>query len=296
MHRISALLLPALLMAGCTSSQPTAGDPDPKQVANGVPKMPNHNDPEVWDKMAEDYEAKAHPFTSLYAKAMLSRLKVGPGVRFIDVATGTGAAAFPAAEAGADVVAIDFSEGMVQRLRAHEVANIDARRMDGQALELPDASFDVTVSAFGVMFFPDWRKGLREMARVTKPGGTAAVMTWRDPHGAGISQVLGEVCRDLFPDLKMPSPPAGMVELSDPQRLAEAMVAAGFETPTVESLKEKYKFKVEKLFDSNPWSSRLDATRQKAVIEEVRRRFGRNRDGDDLFIVSEALLARAKRR
>ena len=296
MHRTSALILLALLMAGCTSSQPTAGDPDQKQVANGVPKMPNHNDPEVWDKMAEDYEAKAHPFTSLYAKAMLSRLKVGPGVRFLDVATGTGAAAFPAAEAGADVVAIDFSEGMVQRLRAHKVANIDARRMDGQA----PRTARCVVRCHGLGLRRDVLPRLAQGAAGDGPRDqarrTAAVMTWRDPHGAGISQVLGEVCRDLFPDLKMPSPPSGMVELSDPQRLAKAMVAAGFETPTVESLKEKYTFKVEKLFDNNPWSSRLDATRQKAVIEEVRRRFGQNRDGEDLFIESEALLARAKRR
>lgn len=258
--------------------------------------MPTHVDAAFWDKMAEDYEAKAHPFNSLYAKAMLTRLKVGPGVRFLDVATGTGAAALPAAEMGAEVVAIDFSAGMVQRLPTRKVSNIEARQMDGQALDLLDASFDVTVSVFGLMFFPDWDKGLREMARVTKSGGTAAVMTWRDSAGAGISQLLTNVLRDLFPDLKLPPPPAGMVELSDPGRLAKAMMAADFEMPTLETLKEKYKFKAEQLFVGNPWSSRLDAAQQQAMIQEVRRRFEKNKDGEHQFIESEALLACAKRR
>jgi ubiquinone/menaquinone biosynthesis C-methylase UbiE len=254
-------------------------------------------DAAFWDKMAEDYETNAHPFTMLYAKAMLSRLPVGSGVRVLDVATGTGAAALPAAETGAEVVAIDFSERMVQRVRNHKVPNIDARRMDGQALQLPDASFDVAVSLFGVPHFPDWNKGLREMARVTKSGGTAAVVTWRDPEGTNIYEIIGKVARELFPNLiKLPPPPAGMVALSDPERLSAAMVAAGFEKPTIETLKEKYKFRVEQLFLANQWSRRLDAAQQKAIIDEVRHRFGHERDGDNLFVEPEALLAIAKRR
>ncbi len=245
--------------------------------------------------MAASYEAKAHPFSMRYTEAMLSRLEVGPGVRLLDVATGTGAAALPAARMGAEVMAIDFSEGMVSRLEARGVRNIDARQMDGQALDLPDASFDVTVSAFGVMLFEDWAEGLREMARVTKPGGTAAVLTWRDPDGAGVNQLLSQVCRDLFPGLELPPTPAGMVELSDPKRLSAAMVAAGFEAPTVETLSQKYAFRIDQLFVGNPWSHRLDEAQQRAVLDEVRRRFGKDHDGEDLFIESEALLATAKR-
>jgi hypothetical protein len=74
------------------------------------------------------------------------------------------------------------------------------------------------------------------------------------------------------------------------------MVAAGFEKPTVETLKEKYRFRVEPLFLANHWSGRLDAAQQKAIIDEVRRRFGHDRDSDKLFVEPEALLAIAKRR
>ncbi|NDJ34101.1 MAG: methyltransferase domain-containing protein [Chloroflexi bacterium] len=253
-------------------------------------------DSAFWDDMAEGYEVRAHPFSLRYARAMLARLPVGPGVRYLDVATGTGAAALAAAELGAEVVAIDFSGKMIERLSARSVRNIDARQMNGQALMLPDTSFDVTVSVFGVMLFEDWNKGLREMNRVTKPGGAAAVVTWKDPNGGGINQMIRQICRDVYPDIKLPPPAAGRIELSDPERLAKAIRDANFDSPNVEVLTEQYHFKLEQIFQGSPWSQRLTPTQQHAVLEEVRRRFEKNRDSGDLHIESEALLAIAKRR
>lgn len=253
-------------------------------------------DSTFWDDLAEGYEAKAHPFSLRYARAMLARLPVGPGVRYLDVATGTGAAALSAAELGAEVVAIDFSRKMLERLSARGVRNIDARHMDGQALRLPDTSFDVSVSVFGVMLFADWKKGLREMNRVTKPGGMAAVVTWKDPNGGGINQMIRQICRDVYPDIKLPPLAAGRIELADPERLTQAIRDADFDSPNVEVLTEQYHFKLEQIFLGNPWSQRLTPTQQQAVLAEVHHRFGQNRVGGDLYIESEALLAIAKRR
>jgi ubiquinone/menaquinone biosynthesis C-methylase UbiE len=123
----------------------------------------------------------AHPFTALYAKAALSRVPLSPASRVLDVAAGTGALALQAASTGARVLATDFSAGMVARIAAAGLPNVEAKVMDGQALDLPDASFDASFSIFGVIMFPDWRKGLAEMARVTRPGGYGVVATWRDP-------------------------------------------------------------------------------------------------------------------
>jgi SAM-dependent methyltransferase len=54
--------------------------------------------------------------------------------------------------------------------------------MDGMALALPEASFDAAISSFGVILFPDAGRGMREIARVLKPGGRVAVVAWTEPE------------------------------------------------------------------------------------------------------------------
>ncbi len=260
-------------------------------VLAGCSGAPRVHDPAFWDSIAEEYEAGTQPFTMRYAETMVARHYVGPCGLVLAIAAGTGAASLPAAELGAEVVAIDFSQGMVERLRARGVPNIDVQQMDGQALTFPDASFDVTVSVFGVMLFPDWNQGLREMARVTKPGGTAAVLTWADPVGAGPHQVVARICRDLFPEVQYSRRRSGVATLSDPDRLSAAMIAAGFEKPTVETLTESYRFTVDRLFASKRWSQLLSPDQQQAVIAEARRRYGDSQEDSYLSAETDALLA-----
>src|SRR3546814_11683179 len=88
---------------------------------------------------------------------------------------------------------------MIARIAASNLPNVEARVMDGQALALEDASFDAVFSIFGVIMFPDWRKGLAEMARVTRPGGPGVIAPWRE-HGAATFLLLGPIRRTLFPD------------------------------------------------------------------------------------------------
>jgi ubiquinone/menaquinone biosynthesis C-methylase UbiE len=258
------------------------------------------NDPEYWDKAVANYEAQAQPFTSYFAEAALAKLDIAPSMRVLDIATGTGAAALAAARSGAEVLAIDFSSGMVQRVLSHGVANIAARQMDGQALDLPDASFDAVISVFGVMLFPDWRAGLREMKRVTRPGGSAVVAVWKDVDGAATHLLLSQVRRALYPDLVLPLPFPGMIELSDPRRLCAAMIAAGFSAPSVQEVTHDFQLKVaalddaDRLFGLIPAWSALDASQRQAVLGEVRARAERGRVGDTLPIPSTALIATAR--
>ncbi|MGY4474565.1 class I SAM-dependent methyltransferase [Bradyrhizobium sp. USDA 3364] len=260
-----------------------------------------YNDPAHWDKMVAAYEAQSQPFTTLFADAAVATLPIGPSSKVLDVATGTGAAALAAAHTGAAVTAIDFSAGMVARVCAHGLPNIEARQMDGQALDLPDAAFDAAVSVFGVMLFPDWRAGLREMARVTRPGGSVAVAVWKSADGAAVHLLLSQIIRRLYPDSVTPMPVAGLAELADPGRLTAAVIAAGFSDPVVAEITHDFQLNVanpadiDKLFEFMPHWSGLDADRSAAVARALRSEIERRRVGDSFAIPSTALIATALR-
>ena len=259
--------------------------------------MREFENPDHWDTAAEHYERTAHPFTARYAEAALARVTLGPGSRVLDVAAGTGALALAAARTGARVLATDFSPGMVARIAAAGLPNIEALVMDGQALALPDAGFDAVFSIFGVIMFPDWRKGLAEMARVTRPGGYGAVATWQD-RGAATFLLLGQVRRKLFPEREAMSMPDGVRALSDPDDFSRELVAAGYRDPQIEPVTHNFELDVAALADpdalfgmSPDWASLNDAEKA-AVIDEVRRMAG---ELNVLPIPSTALIAVVKR-
>src|ERR687889_2113939 len=112
--------------------------------------------------------------------------RVGPGSRALDVATGTGDLAIELASRGASVVGSDFSDGML------EVARRKAPGLtweQGNALALPyeDASFDAATVGFGARNFSDLPQGLREMARVVRPGGRVVVLEITTPERPPLS-------------------------------------------------------------------------------------------------------------
>jgi ubiquinone/menaquinone biosynthesis C-methylase UbiE len=259
--------------------------------------MREFENPDHWDTAAQHYERTAHPFTTKYAEAALARVPLAPGARILDVAAGTGALALAAAKAGAQVLATDFSPGMVARIAAVDLPNVDAKVMDGQALTLPDGDFDAVFSIFGVIMFPNWRKGLSEMARVARPGGYGVVATWRD-NGAATFLLLGQVRRTLFPGRDGMRMPEAVAALSDPQEFAREMVAAGFTAPHIESVTFDYRLDVttlddpDTLFGMSPDWTGLDNADKAAVVAEVRRMAG---DRTILPIPSTALVGVARR-
>jgi demethylmenaquinone methyltransferase/2-methoxy-6-polyprenyl-1,4-benzoquinol methylase len=120
---------------------------------------------------------------------------VGPGSRVLDVATGTGDLALEAAARGCDVVAGDFSEGMLERARAKADAlrrdpppdapagglRIRFEQADALALPHPDDAFDAATVGFGARNFADLDRGLAEMARTVRPGGRVVVLEITTP-------------------------------------------------------------------------------------------------------------------
>jgi SAM-dependent methyltransferase len=119
---------------------------------------------------------------------LLDSLAPRAGERWLDVACGTGAVAFRAAEAGADVTGIDLAPAMIEtakRLAREEHVDVVLQVGDAENLSFDDGSFDVVTSGFGVMFCPDERKAAAELARVTKSGGRLGLLTWVPESGVG---------------------------------------------------------------------------------------------------------------
>jgi SAM-dependent methyltransferase len=109
-----------------------------------------------------------------------------PGERFLDVACGTGNAALIAARRGARVTGVDLAERLVGVARERAAAEgLEAEFAVGDAVDLPlpDASFDVAVSVFGVIFAGDAPRAFAELIRVLRPGGRALISAWL-PEGA----------------------------------------------------------------------------------------------------------------
>lgn len=106
------------------------------------------------------------------------RLNLKPGENVLDLAAGTAVSTVELSQSGAWVVACDFSQGML-RAGAHR----DVPKVCGDAMRLPfaDESFDAVTISYGLRNIQDFRAGLREMARVTKPGGRLTVNEFSDP-------------------------------------------------------------------------------------------------------------------
>src|SRR6187397_451794 len=106
------------------------------------------------------------------------------GERVLDVAAGNGNATLAAARRFAKVTSTDYVPALLERGRQRAEAEgltIDFEVADAEALPYAEASFDVVLSSFGVMFAPDHRQSARELARVCRPGGRIGLAYWTPP-------------------------------------------------------------------------------------------------------------------
>lgn len=107
-----------------------------------------------------------------------------PGQRILDLAAGTGASSVSLARSGADVVAADFSRGMIAegRRRHGDIPNLSFAEADATDLPFGDDEFDAVTMSFGLRNVDDPRQALRELRRVTKPGGRLVVCEFSHPR------------------------------------------------------------------------------------------------------------------
>jgi ubiquinone/menaquinone biosynthesis C-methylase UbiE len=204
--------------------------------------------PQAWDAIAEGYDRFVAPQEIDLAREALGLVGLQPGERFLDVAAGPGGLSLPAARLGAEVLATDWSSVMIEqfeaRVRKEGLTRAEGRVMDCHALELTDDTFDVTGSLFGVMLVPDQALALREMVRVTKPGGRVLVIAYGFPAELEFLQFFIGALKAVAPEVPgIPDdPPPLEFQVSDPEVLRRRLTDAGLTDVRVERTAERPTF------------------------------------------------------
>lgn len=151
-----------------------------------------------------DYPSMVETFLLPLGPRLVEACEIGPGMRVLDVAAGTGNASIPAAATGATVVASDLTPELFDAGRARakaEGVELEWAEADAEDLPFDDASFDAVISSIGVMFAPHHQEAADELVRVCRPGGKIGLLSWT-PEG-----MIGGLFRTIGPFA--PTPPPG---------------------------------------------------------------------------------------
>ena len=200
----------------------------------------------LWDNHVAVYEAVFEPLTTTFGSQALGLLGISPGGRIIDAGAGCGGLALLAQDCGIDVLAIDASEGMVQRIRARAEAagarpgRIRAEVMDVGALMLPDDSFDGAISVFGVVLLADAEGGMRELARVVKPGTPVAVVTWTETHRYELATRLLDAISAVRGPMPAPKTVPAQLRYQEPAVFRTLLASAGLQVRSITRLEERW--------------------------------------------------------
>ena len=141
---------------------------------------------------AGDYAAVG-TILQFVSEALCEAVDLRAGSRVLDVACGSGNTALAAARRFGNVVGVDYVPDLLERGReraAAERLRIEFQEGDAEALPFPDASFDVVLSTFGVMFAPDQERAAAELLRVCRPGGTIGLANWTPEGFTGQSSAV----------------------------------------------------------------------------------------------------------
>jgi len=190
----------------------------------------------TYDAAADTFDDPALAFWDRFGRRTVERLVLAPGAHVLDVCCGAGASAIPAAEAvgpTGHVVGVDLAGRLVDLARAKAarrgLSNLELRIADMEALGFPAGAFDAVVCVFGIFFVPDMAYALRELWRLTAPGGRLAVTTWGPRLFAPADGAFWDAVGAERPDLRRAFAP--WERLSTPADVVALFADAGAAAP-----------------------------------------------------------------
>ncbi|MDP3999827.1 MAG: methyltransferase domain-containing protein [bacterium] len=188
---------------------------------------------QTWNKFSggwEKWDEWVINWLAPIGSELLDQAEIKPTDRVLDVSTGTGEPGLTAATRAAQVVATDVAEDMVEiagkNAQTRELKNFEAKVADAESLPFSDGEFDSIVCRLGVMYFANPTAGVKEMARVLKPGGKMALAAWSEPAKNPWATTAAGTINKL---LDLPAPPPdtpGVFRCSQPELLSQFLEQA----------------------------------------------------------------------
>jgi len=255
---------------------------------------------------AEKWKAKSAAMGQPVTEALVEYAQPRPGMRVLDLASGTGEPAISLAlrvGAKGHVTALDVSAELLaiasERAKARGLTNFSTQQADAHSLPFPDNSFDLATSRFGVMFFRDPELAFRELRRVLRPAARACFLVWGSFEQPYWQAMMGVVHRHVGGPL-LPPGGADPFRFAKPDSLAAVLREAGFahvaeETKTLPwvwpgPVEELWEYAQAMSVPFRPMLERVPAETWPRIHAEVHAALRKRFDGEKVAFGAEVVL------
>jgi SAM-dependent methyltransferase len=259
---------------------------------------------------AERWKAKSAALGSAVTEALVEYAHPLPGMRVLDLASGTGEPGISLAQRvcpKGTVTAVDQSAELLEiaaeRARKKELVNFTTQQADAHQLPFANHSFDLATCRFGVMFFSDAQRALAELRRVLKPGARACFAAWGPIEQPYWQTTMKIVHRHVGGNMLAPDG-ADPFRFSDPGSLSKVLSAAGFPEAdeSTQNLPWTWPGDAEELFEYacavaapfRPMLEQVPADEWPAIRAEAKAAIERYRVGDEIRFGAEVVMASAR--